>query len=183
MPDGSPRIPHSTFDTVRRENNFKNPPKKGHTVPILNEFVTPILESFNALFDDSQLPKGDGDGRGLLSLGIQGIGERVVFDGKGDVGSESGQRGWGNRLTSACTPLHMSYVEMFCDIDLKVWYEDVSIARPRVSDRDQMSRETRVYPTEVGIISGLLGLSQMCRIRANTSLLYETHLLSRLESG
>lgn len=101
MPDGSPRIPYSTFDTTTREETFKHPPKKGHAVPILNEFVTPILESFNALFDDSGLPHGDGDGRGLLSLGLEGIGERVVFDGKGSVGSESGQQGWGNRLTSA----------------------------------------------------------------------------------
>lgn len=103
MPDGSPRIAprQPTFDTLKREANFKNPPTNGHTVPILHEFVTPHLESFNALFDDSGLPKGDGDGRGLLSLGVQDIGERVVFDGKGDVGAESGQRGWGNRLTSA----------------------------------------------------------------------------------
>ena len=102
MPDGSPRISPSTFDTLRREHTFKNPPKDGHAVPILNEFVTPILESFNALFDDSGLPNGDGDGRGLLSLGISDIGERVVFDGKGELGAESGQRGWGNRLTSTC---------------------------------------------------------------------------------
>jgi hypothetical protein len=102
MPDGSPRIPNSTFNTLHREQTFRHPPEDGHAVPILNEFVTPILESFNALFDDSKLPHGDGDGRGLLSLGIEGIGERVVFDGKGDIGSESGQRGWGNRLTSAC---------------------------------------------------------------------------------
>jgi DNA-directed RNA polymerase I subunit RPA2 len=102
MPDGSPRItPRSTFDTLTREKNFKSPPKSGHVVPILNEFVTPHLESFNALFDDSGLPQGDEDGRGLLSLGITDIGERVVFDGKGQMGEESGQAGWGNRLTSA----------------------------------------------------------------------------------
>lgn len=113
MPDGSSRTPQSTFDTLRRESNFKNPPKDGHAVPILNEFVTPILESFNALFDDSKLPRGDGDGSGLLTLGIQGIGERVVFDGKGDIGSESGQRGWGNRLTSACTPSYVVRREVY----------------------------------------------------------------------
>lgn len=102
MPDGSPRLPYkSTFDTLAREKRFKHPPKNSHAVPILNEFVTPHLESFNALFDDSGLPRGDGDGKGLLALGLKDIGERVVFDGKGELGSESGQRGWGNRLTSA----------------------------------------------------------------------------------
>ena len=109
MPDGTPRTPPKpTFDTLRREKNFKNPPKDGHVVPILNEFVTPHLESFNALFDDSGLPQGDGDGRGLLSLGIADIGERVVFDGKGHMGEESGQSGWGNRLTSTCCNMHTS---------------------------------------------------------------------------
>ena len=108
MPDGSPRIPpRSTFKTLEREERFKHTPKDAHSVPILNEFVTPHLESFNALFDDSGLPQGDGDGRGLLSLGVADIGERVVFDGKGEMGAESGQSGWGNRLTStynsACT--------------------------------------------------------------------------------
>lgn len=99
MPDGSG--PQSaSFNTLQREETFKNPPKKGHSVPILNEFVQPALESFNALFDDSGLPNGDGDGRGLISLGIKEIGENVVFDGKAQTGSEHGLRGWGNRLTS-----------------------------------------------------------------------------------
>ncbi|KAF7789452.1 hypothetical protein EIP86_000397 [Pleurotus ostreatoroseus] len=129
MPDGSPRIPYkSTFKTLERETRFKSPPKDAHTVPILNEFVTPHLESFNALFDDSGLPQGDGDGKGLLSLGIKDIGERVVFDGKGEIGSESGQKGWGNRLT--------------------MWYEQVSIARPMVSERDQNAKQRKVFPTE-----------------------------------
>ena len=103
MPDGSSRTPKqvkSTFNTLQREKNFKNPPKDAAVVPILNEFVTPHIESFNALFDDSGLPAGDGDGKGLFHLGLEDIGKRVVFDGKGDIGSESGQRGWGNRLSS-----------------------------------------------------------------------------------
>ena len=111
MPDGSPRPQKrfkSTFNTLERENNFKHPPKNAAVVPILNEFVTPHLESFNALFDDSGLPLGDGDGRGLLHLGLEDIGKRVVFDGKGDIGSESGQRGWGNRLTSMYTSVSSS---------------------------------------------------------------------------
>ena len=103
MPDGSSRPAKrvkSTFDTLEREKKFKNPPKDASVVPILNEFVTPHLESFNALFDDSGLPAGDGDGKGLLHLGLEDIGKRVVFDGKGNIGAESGQMGWGNRLTS-----------------------------------------------------------------------------------
>jgi DNA-directed RNA polymerase I subunit RPA2 len=101
MPGVSSRSrPKSTFNTLAREESFRNPTSKGSTVPILNEFVAPHIESFNALFDDSGLSSGDGDGRGLLSLGIRDIGERVVFDGNGSVRSESGVTGWGNRMSS-----------------------------------------------------------------------------------
>lgn len=96
MPDGASLGRH-TFDTLARERAFKSPSTTGSTVPILNEFVAPHIESFNALFDDSGLAPGDGDGRGLLSLAIRDISERVVFDG---AGPGSGQKEWGNRLSS-----------------------------------------------------------------------------------
>lgn len=100
MPDGSARSKSkSTFNTLAREDSFRNPSTKGPTIPILNEFVAPHIESFNSLFDDSGLPSGDGDGRGLLSLGMKDIGERVAFDGNGKVGTESGETGWGNRMS------------------------------------------------------------------------------------
>ncbi|KAH9939259.1 beta and beta-prime subunits of DNA dependent RNA-polymerase [Epithele typhae] len=118
----------STFQTVDRETKFKHPPKDSHTVPILNEFVTPILESFNALFDDSGLPADVGDKRGLINMGLEDIGKRVVFDGKGTVGTESGQSGWGNRLA--------------------MWYDQVTLARPMVPDRDKDAVERRVFPAE-----------------------------------
>ncbi|KAH8118656.1 beta and beta-prime subunits of DNA dependent RNA-polymerase [Phellopilus nigrolimitatus] len=123
MPDGS----YSGFDTLKREESFRNPTKNGLTVPILNEFVAPHIESFNALFDDSGLPSGDGDGKGLLSLALQDIGERVVFDytGKSD---ENGNPGLGNRLS--------------------VWIEQVSIGRPMVPERDKTAVERKVFPAE-----------------------------------
>ena len=88
MPERTP-----TFNTLAREESFRNPQKQGTTYKILNQFVTPHIESFNALFDDSGLPTGDGDGKGLLSLGLKDIGERVVFDG-------TDGEGWGNRMRS-----------------------------------------------------------------------------------
>lgn len=90
----------STFETLKREQLFRHPPKNGASVPILNEFVIPHLESFNALFDDSGLPLGDGDGRGLLSLALKDIGERVVFNGTGVSGEEGGEKVWGTRMRS-----------------------------------------------------------------------------------
>ncbi|KAH9482341.1 putative DNA-directed RNA polymerase I subunit RPA2 [Psilocybe cubensis] len=129
MPDGSGRsLYKSTFNTLAREESFRNPPKDGSTYNILNEFVAPHIESFNALFDDSGLPSGDGDGRGLLNLCLKDIGERVIFDGSGRADSENGTGGWGNRM--------------------RVWIEQVTVARPMVPDKDRTATERKVFPTE-----------------------------------
>ncbi|KAJ6561460.1 hypothetical protein DFH09DRAFT_1159999 [Mycena vulgaris] len=124
MPDAERTRRKPTFNTLAREEAFRNPPKNGSTHSILNEFVAPHIESFNALFDDSGLPSGDGDGRGLISLGLQDIGERVVFDGDGKVDN----RGWGNRM--------------------RIWIESATIARPMVPDKDKHSTNRKVFPSE-----------------------------------
>ncbi|KAI0254654.1 beta and beta-prime subunits of DNA dependent RNA-polymerase [Lactifluus subvellereus] len=130
MPDGSPGLSSSkhTFNTLARESAFRSPPSDNSTFPILNEFVAPHIESFNALFDDSGLPSGDGDGRGILSLAIKDIGERVAFDGAGQIAPGSIQRAWGNRLS--------------------IWIEQVTIARPMVPDRDRRAVERKTFPAE-----------------------------------
>ena len=99
----------STFETLERERLFRHPPQTGASVPILNEFVTPHLESFNALFDDSGLPLGDGAGKGLLSLALKDIGERVVFSGTGAYGEEGGEKAWGTRMRSK----FVAYIYLF----------------------------------------------------------------------
>ncbi|KAG6828654.1 hypothetical protein H0H92_007123 [Tricholoma furcatifolium] len=129
MPDGSAHTKKGpTFNTLEREKAFRNPPKDGSTYGILNEFVAPHIESFNALFDDNYLPAGDGDGKGLLTLAIRDIGERVIFDGTGSQNPD-GTLGWGNKM--------------------RIWIESVSIARPQVPERHQSEyKEPRVYPSE-----------------------------------
>ncbi|KAJ4472934.1 DNA-directed RNA polymerase I polypeptide 2 [Lentinula edodes] len=123
MPDSERTHRQPTFDTLQRENLFKYPPKQGSSYKILNEFVAPHIESFNALFDDSGLPSGDGKGKGLLSMGIEDIGERVIFDGAGkDAGA------WGNRM--------------------RIWIESVSISRPMVPDRNKFAKDRRIFPAE-----------------------------------
>ena len=79
---------------------FRHPPQNGASIPILDEFIIPHIESFNALFDDSGLPLGDGDGKGLLSLALKDVGERVVFSGTGVSGGEGGEKAWGTRMRS-----------------------------------------------------------------------------------
>ncbi|KAJ7075766.1 hypothetical protein C8R43DRAFT_1054076, partial [Mycena crocata] len=116
MPDAERTRRKPTFNTLAREEAFRNPPKNGSTYNILNEFVAPHIESFNALFDDS--------GRGLISLGLEDIGERVVFDGDGKVDN----RGWGNRM--------------------RIWIESANIGRPMVPEKDKHSTNRKVFPSE-----------------------------------
>lgn len=97
-----------TFDSVARERAFRRPPKNASVAPALNKLAIPHLQSFNALFDDSGLPSGDGDGLGLLSLAIKDIGERVVFDGR--------EGEWGNRLSREyeCLAEHFCFMGPKC---------------------------------------------------------------------
>ncbi|KAF5393051.1 hypothetical protein D9757_001185 [Collybiopsis confluens] len=122
MPDSERPHRHSTFDTLERQNLFKYPPKKGSSYKILNEFVAPHIESFNALFDDSGLPSGDGNGKGLLSMSLEDIGERVIFDGAGKDGA------WGNRMV--------------------LWIESVSISRPMVPEKNMHAKDRKIFPAE-----------------------------------
>ena len=84
------------------------------------------------------------------------IGKRVVFDGKGDIGSESGQRGWGNRLSSK--PFFHSDKFTAQLTALQVWYEQVTVARPMVPERDKDAVERRVFPTEVSLAVNFIPL-------------------------
>jgi len=93
-----------SFETLKREKNFLQPPSKGHINPILDQLAAPHIESFNSLFDDSGLERGDTDGKGLLSLGLRDIGQKVVFSG---AGSSENPRGAKLASTKVSNPLSM----------------------------------------------------------------------------
>ncbi|CAI5760164.1 unnamed protein product [Candida verbasci] len=58
------------FNTLQRENRFKNPPTdKNDIYPLLRDAVQPHIGSFNALTDDN-----------LLNLGVKDIGKKTIFD-------------------------------------------------------------------------------------------------------
>ena len=78
----------TTFRTLTRERQFRHPPSTASDVPALDELVAPHLESFNALVEDSESEGG----KGLLQLGVEDIGEKVVFDGKGSETMPFGNR-------------------------------------------------------------------------------------------
>lgn len=92
-----------SFETLKREEAFLHPPSKGHVNPALDQLAGPHIESFNSLFDDGGLERGDTDGRGLLSLGLKDIGQKVVFSGSGS--SLDGSKGARLASEQTKTPL------------------------------------------------------------------------------
>lgn len=80
---------NTTFRTLTRERTFRHPPVDQSEVPVLDELVRPHLDSFNALVENAEEFKGGdgsvaGQGKGLMQLGVEDIGEKSIFDGKPD---------------------------------------------------------------------------------------------------
>lgn len=71
------------FNTVRREDLFRNPPSDHSAYPALKSAISPHIESFNALFGPE----------GLISKGLKEIGTKTYLDGD-DRASPTGK----NRL-------------------------------------------------------------------------------------
>src|SRR5271168_1947573 len=59
------------FETLRREDLFKNPPKDHTAYPALEAAVKPHIDSFNAVFERN----------GLLVQALRDIGTKTFFDG------------------------------------------------------------------------------------------------------
>jgi DNA-directed RNA polymerase I subunit RPA2 len=59
------------FDTLRRENLFRNPPKDRSAYPLLEAAIAPHVDSFNALFEEN----------GLIAQGLLDIGTKTYLDG------------------------------------------------------------------------------------------------------
>lgn len=75
------------YNTLRRENLFRNPPTDRSAYPLLQIAVNPHIESFNALFPSDGRP-------GLIAHGLTDIGTKTFYD--SPDGSSTGAR---NKLT------------------------------------------------------------------------------------
>ncbi|KAM5345309.1 hypothetical protein ACJ41O_011171 [Fusarium nematophilum] len=73
------------YNTLRRENLFRNPPKDHTAYPALQLAVDPHLESFNGLLRDDGKP-------GLLAHGLADIGSKTFLDGDERAGPEGKNR-------------------------------------------------------------------------------------------
>lgn len=84
----------SHFNTLDRENGFRNPSAVSSKYPAPQQLVAPHIDSFNALFEEAPLgPNGEIEQRlGLLDMAISDLQPKVIFDGQGPEGS------LGNRL-------------------------------------------------------------------------------------
>lgn len=69
------------FNTLRRQDLFRNPPKDRSAYPALQLAVNPHIESFNGIFRDDGKP-------GLLAHGIADIGTKTFLDGDDRTGPE-----------------------------------------------------------------------------------------------
>jgi DNA-directed RNA polymerase I subunit RPA2 len=63
------------YETLRREDLFRNPPSDHTAYPLLHEAVRPHIESFNAIF-------GSGRGPSLMKHAIADIGTKCFRDGE-----------------------------------------------------------------------------------------------------
>ncbi|KAL1406093.1 hypothetical protein Q8F55_007776 [Vanrija albida] len=109
---------NTSFGTLTRERQFRHPSNEGPDFESLEELVRPAIQSFDALTEG-----GDDGTEGLLQLGVNDIGEKVVFDGKPSEGMP-----YGNKITYRIA--------------------QVALGKPLVSDRDKLAVERRIFPTE-----------------------------------
>lgn len=73
------------YDTLRREDLFRNPPTDHTAYPALQEAVNPHIEAFDAVFGDDGKP-------GQIDHAIADIGTKVYFDGPEAQGSRGKNR-------------------------------------------------------------------------------------------
>jgi len=72
MPVATTVKPNTSFDTLKREALFRNPPKDKSAFPALIAAVQPHIDSFNAVTEEG----------GFLDLARKDIGVKSVFDGE-----------------------------------------------------------------------------------------------------
>lgn len=67
------------YNTLRREDLFRNPPTDRTAYPALQEAINPHIESFNAIFGEDGKP-------GLIDHALAEIGTKVFLDGDEKAG-------------------------------------------------------------------------------------------------
>ena len=107
-----------SYNTLRREDLFRNPPSDHTAYPALQEAVSPHIDSFNRIFHG-----GGNDGLGLLAHGLKDIGTKVFLDGDDRAGPE------GKNI-------------------LRIRFKDVSLQKSQVPPSNKHARNREIFPAE-----------------------------------
>ncbi|KAJ5605706.1 hypothetical protein N7510_008487 [Penicillium lagena] len=114
------------YDTLRRENLFRNPPTDQTAYPSLAESIRPHVDSFNALFEDSK----------ILEAGLRDIGTKSFLDGDAETAEQKKARQAEGRRPPKRNRLNVRVREIFLD-------------KPTIPPTNKFSTRNRnIYPSE-----------------------------------
>ncbi|KAI4101189.1 MAG: hypothetical protein L6R37_005039 [Teloschistes peruensis] len=114
------------YDTLRRQQLFRSPPKDRSAYPALTEAVQPHVQSFNALLDSDQ----------LLAAGIKDIGTKTFLDEERESPASQGQEG----SSTPSTPRRNR---------LSVRIRDIFLEKSTIPPTNKYSTRNReIYPAE-----------------------------------
>lgn len=114
------------FDTIRRHQLFKNPPKDHTAFPSLAAAIRPHLDSFNALFEGSK----------VLEAGLKDIGIKTFLDGDAETPEEKRARKAEGRRPPKRNRLNVRIREIFLE-------------KPAIPATNKFATRNRnIYPSE-----------------------------------
>lgn len=114
------------YDTLRRENLFRNPPKDHTAYPSLAESIRPHIDSFNAIFEDSN----------ILEEALRDIGTKTFLDGLAETNDQKKAR-----LAAGVRPPKRNR------LSLRV--KEVFLDKPSIPVTNKFSTKNReIYPSE-----------------------------------
>jgi len=129
MPVSTTVKPNTSFEILKRESLFQNPPKDKSAFPALIAAVQPHIDSFNAVTEEG----------GFLDLARKDIGVKSVFDGK------DGNRG--NKISCRFGPVVGRLLGLSAWGTVRI--DKVYVGKPVISSRDKTSLKREIYPSEV----------------------------------
>ncbi|KAL3478099.1 hypothetical protein BJX99DRAFT_225018 [Aspergillus californicus] len=114
------------YDTLRRENLFRNPPKDRTAYPALADAIRPHVDSFNALFESG----------GIIEAGLKDIGTRTFLDQAVETAEQKQQRLAEGRKAPKQNKLHVRIKEVFLE-------------KPAIPPTNKFTARNRnIYPSE-----------------------------------
>jgi DNA-directed RNA polymerase I subunit RPA2 len=109
------------YNTLRRQDLFRNPPTDHTAYPLLQAAINPHTEGFNALFKDDEVDGGRP--ASLMAHALLDIGSKSYLDGKEDMPIEQRNR-------------------------LSIRIKSISLQKSFVPPTNKFARKREIYPAE-----------------------------------